>query len=275
MPKLLREPLIHFILLGAALFAAHGVWQRWVEKQDYTINVSAAEIQRQAAIFAKENQRQPSDEDIQGLLFAHVEEQVLMKEAERLGLGEDDTIIRRRLAQKMRFMLNETVQPDLPKESELRSWFEARKNEFVLPEKRAFSHIYLSPGMHDDIEASGAAVMAEVNNENWTSLGDPFIEQRSYGRMDSAAISRIFGRRFAASVFQLKDSREWQGPVGSSLGLHIIRIDQVTPSVAPDFEDAKSEVAARWQEETLRQSNILRLENLLKKYKVEIEDLEQ
>jgi len=105
MKNWLREPLVHFILLGAGLFLAHSVWEKQVAKSDYTINISAAEIERQAAIFATENQRQPTDEDIQGLLFAHVEEQVLMREAERLGLGEDDTIIRRRMAQKMRFIL--------------------------------------------------------------------------------------------------------------------------------------------------------------------------
>jgi len=103
MNKLIREPLVHFILIGALLFAGHHFWSKAFSKEDYTIYVSDTEIRRQAEIFASENQRQPTDEDIQGLIFAHVEEQILMREAQRLGLEADDTIIRRRLAQKMRF----------------------------------------------------------------------------------------------------------------------------------------------------------------------------
>ena len=107
MQKLWREPLVHFTLLGAALFAGHALWQRAVTKADYTITISAAELERQAVIFAGENRRQPTDEDIQALLFSYVEEQALMREAQKLGLGDDDTIIKRRLAQKMRFMIED------------------------------------------------------------------------------------------------------------------------------------------------------------------------
>ena len=89
MTKLSREPLVHFILLGALLFAGHLLWQRHVTKADHTIIVTAEEMERQALIFAGENRRQPTDEDLKALLFAHVEEQALMREAERIGLGED------------------------------------------------------------------------------------------------------------------------------------------------------------------------------------------
>ena len=96
MSRLHREPLVHFIILGALLFAGHMLWQTHISKADYTITVTADEMERQALIFAGENRRAPTDEDLKALLFAHVEEQALMREAQRIGLGEDDTIIRRR-----------------------------------------------------------------------------------------------------------------------------------------------------------------------------------
>jgi len=143
MSKLIREPLVHFIILGALLFAGHMIWQHKVTKADYTITVTTKEMERQALIFAGENRRQPTDDDLKALLFSHVEEQVLMREAQRLGLGEDDTIIRRRLAQKMRFIIEDVDAPALPDETTLKAWFEANIDTFVSVEARSFSHIYL------------------------------------------------------------------------------------------------------------------------------------
>lgn len=274
MKSLLREPLFHFILLGAGLFLAHGVWEKSVAKSDYTIDISAAEIQRQAAIFASENRRQPSDEDIQALLFAHVEEQVLMREAERLGLGDDDTIIRRRMAQKMRFMIDETAPPNPPKESELRAWFDTRQDQFKKPAQRAFSHVYLSPTSHENVHTEAAKTLETITDQNWTKIGDPFIEQNAYPLMDAAATSRVFGRAFAADLFKLGDNKDWQGPVASSYGLHIVRVDEAIPSFQPDFDEARNEIAAAWQDDALRSGNIERLENLLKKYKVNVEGID-
>ncbi len=273
MKNWLREPLVHFILLGAGLFLAHDIWQRHITKADYTIHVSAAEIQRQASIFATENQRQPTDEDIQGLLFAHIEEQALMREAQRLGLDENDTIIRRRLAQKMRFMVQDNAPPALPSDAELKAWFDSRKARFDRPAKRGFSHIYLSPAQHDDVYKSADAIMTQVSDETWQSLGDPFIEQKTYTASAQTDISRKFGQNFAEKLFALPASSDWQGPIESAFGLHIIRLNETVPATPARFEDVRSDVAATWQEETARAENQKRLEALLKKYKVDVEDI--
>ncbi len=275
MKSILREPLFHFVLIGAGLFLGHHFWEKAVTKSDYTIEVSAAEIQRQAAIFASENRRQPTDEDIQGLLFAHVEEQVLMREAERLGLAEDDTIIRRRMAQKMRFMIDETAPPDPPGTAELESWFKDNKDRFTRPAKRSFSHIYVSPTAHENYNDYAADILKRVTDANWKNLGDPFIEQNQYPAMDAPMTARVFGRSFAKSLFALPVKDGWQGPVPSSFGLHIVRIDSAAQSEEPGFEDAKAEVIAAWQEEALRAGNIERLEKLLKKYKVNVEGVDE
>ncbi len=274
MTNWLREPLVHFIILGAGLFLVHGVWENSVSKSDYTVEISAAEIERQAAIFASENQRQPTDEDIQGLLFSHVEEQVLMREAQRLGLDEDDTIIRRRLAQKMRFMIEDSAPPTLPREKELREWFEARHDEFLVLEQRAFSHIYLSPGQHDDIEADAQIILTAVNDANWKSQGDPFIEQSEYPLVDKIALSRKFGRNFAQGLFAMPSNQSWQGPIESSFGLHLVRIDEQTDQRAPSFEEARPDIEKKWIDQTSRRANHDRLEALLKKYKVEVGDVQ-
>ena len=115
MRKILSEPLAQFIFLGCLLFLAHNFWEGVVLRKHMTINVSAEEIERQALIFASENQRPPTDDDIRALLFAHIEEEALMREALKRGLDKDDTIIRRRLAQKMRFIIEDIDEQTLPK----------------------------------------------------------------------------------------------------------------------------------------------------------------
>ena len=273
MKKLIREPLVHFILIGALLFAGHHLWSKTVSKEDYTIYVTDAEIRRQAEIFASENQRTPTDEDIQALIFAHVEEQILMREAQRLGLEEDDTIIRRRLAQKMRFMVNEDTPPRLPGDDALKSWFEQNSDKFVQPEQRAFTHVYFSPGEHENVETAARNALTKINDANWKQMGDPFIESNQLPLTDKANVTRRYGNNFAAKLFDLEDNRNWQGPISSAFGMHLVRIDQSIARQAPGFEDARADIALAWQEEKLRENNEQRLVDLLEKYKVEVEEV--
>jgi len=216
MKTLLREPFVHFIVLGLGLFAAHGVWQKQIQKSERTIIVNPAEMERQAQIFAAENRRQPSDNDLEGLLFAHIEEQVLMREAIRLGLNEDDTIIRRRLAQKMRFMIDDVSMPALPDRTALETWFNENPSRF--------------------------------------------------------AVQRDFGTAFAQALFALPRSDAWQGPINSAFGVHLVRLTDVTPAYLPDFEDIQIEVEAVWLDEAKRAENAKALEDLIAKYKVEVEE---
>lgn len=280
MRSIWREPLVHFVVLGAALFVGHAAWQSHVSKADYTINVSTDELERQAIIFAGENRRQPTDEDLKALLFAYVEEQVLMREAERLGLGEDDTIIRRRLAQKMRFMIEDVAGPEAPTDDTLEAWFENNKTKFLNPERRSFTHIYLSPQSRGDtVQADAEALLSTANAltdpEGWKRLGDPFMMKRDYEPITATDAVRLFGREFTAALFELKDdTSKWQGPIASAFGLHIVRVNAVEPASMPTFEAVKQSVMAEWLDETRRSDNQTRLKELIEKYDVNVEGLD-
>jgi parvulin-like peptidyl-prolyl isomerase len=274
MTKLHREPLVHFIILGALLFAGHMLWQAHISKADYTITVTAAEMERQALIFAGENRRAPTDEDLKALLFAHVEEQALMREAQRIGLGEDDTIIRRRLAQKMRFIIEDVDTPALPGDADLKSWFKANLNNFISPETRSFSHIYLSPEAHGgSLDAEAQEILSKLDNaaQNWKALGDPFMMKRAFKSLNAVEAARLFGPNFSKELFEL-DGTHWQGPIESAFGLHIIQLDNVTPEVIPEFQDVRGDVENAWQKEAQRTLNQNNLKELIQKYKVKVED---
>lgn len=271
MRNLFREPLVHFILLGAALFVFNAAWQARVAKADRTITVSPENIERLATIFAGEQRRAPSDEDIKGLIAAYVEEEALSREAERMGLGNDDTIIRRRLAQKMQFMIEDVTSPALPSDAELETWFETRKDRFAKLASRSFSHIYFSPETRrDTIESDAKATLGNVP-EDWETMGDPFMMRRSYTNVTSADVRRLFGGTFADSLFALNEE-EWTGPVESAFGLHLVRIESRTDAVEPVFQDVKDRVAKSWQDEARIEENLKHRREIINRYKVIVED---
>lgn len=274
MQKLLREPLVHFVLLGIALFAGHSLYQNAVQKADYTLVVEPEELERQALIFAGENRRRPTDDDLRALLFSYVEEEVLVREAIRRGLDADDTIIRRRLAQKMRFLIEDVDPPAIPDDATLRAWFETRKDQFNTPETRTFNHIYLSPETHgEDIEAEATRLRDLAESRDWKTLGDPFMMKRTYRNMPRQEVTRLFGTRFATDIFNLNHGA-WSAGVPSAFGLHVVNIETVTPEIPATFEDVKLDVITTWQEETRRTGNETRLKNLIKKYKIDVPERE-
>jgi len=271
MKTLLREPFVHFVGLGLLLFAGHALWQKHAVKSDRTIYVSPAEMERQAQIFAAENRRQPSDADLEGLLFAHIEEQVLMREAIRLGLNEDDTIIRRRLAQKMRFMIDDVNVPDLPNRAELKTWYSKNPSRFMRPETRSFEHVYLSPkNRANTVIAEAEFILKDGVGEDWKSFGDAFMAGRNFTELARPAVQRDFGTAFTRKLFQLPNSGDWQGPINSAFGVHIVRLTDITPEFLPDFDDIQIEVEAVWIDEAKRAENAKALEDLIAKYKVEV-----
>jgi len=273
MPKFLKEPFVHFVLLGGLLFTGHSLWQKHVVKADRTIHVSPAEIERQAQIFTTENRRQPSEADLEGLLFAHIEEQALMREAKRLGLDDDDTIIRRRLAQKMRFMINDIGAPSLPERADLETWFEENPDAFIRPETRSFEHIYLSPkGRSETVTSDAEKLLAAGPTEDWESQGDAFMTGRNFYRLAQPAVQRDFGTRFAQDLFSLPDTPDWQGPINSAFGVHLVRLTAVTPENLPAFKDIQIEVEAVWLDDAKREENLENLKELIGKYRIEVEE---
>jgi hypothetical protein len=272
MRSIIKEPFVQFVVLGALLFVGNALWEHNVTKSEYKIIVDPSEMERQAVIFASENRRQPTDKDLQALLFSHVEEEVLLREAEKLGLGEDDTIIRRRLAQKMRFMIEDAAEPELSNDTELREWFVQNQTQFIEPERRSFSHIYLSPEKHgDQLQADAQSILAQISDENWKSLGDPFMLNRTYDLIDRLAVERLMGVNFANSLYSIEGS-DWQGPLESAFGLHLVKISDVKPESLPAFDTVRDKVVTTWRDATRRAENNRRLRELIDKYNVVVED---
>ena len=271
MRKLLREPFVHFVFLGVLLFIGHSLWTAKISEDARTIFVSEAEMERQALIFSGEHRRVPSDDDLKALLYAYVQEEALVRDAQALGLGADDTIIRRRLAQKMRFLIEDVEPPKLPNDEALKAWFETHKAEFAKPAHTNFTHVYFSPGREGPGERAKEVLSKLSANNDGKSFGDPFIMKRNYTQVTNSDVARLFGPEFASQLSQV-EAGDWQGPLTSALGVHLVKVSARSESSTPSFEEARDAVSEKWLEDTQRAENAQRLQELVVKYKVKVEE---
>ncbi|MEO1028925.1 MAG: peptidylprolyl isomerase [Pseudomonadota bacterium] len=290
MMKYLKDPFLHFVLLGGVMFLVQiFIWgpaeQAQVGSGTPALDVSedagskeifvpTSEITRRATIWTNESGRTPNEAELAALVQDYVQEEVLVREAIALGLSQGDTIIRRRLAQKMTGFLEDSGAPTDPKENELRQWFEENPDRFRIPPARGFRHVYLSPesrGQAIDADADSLRRQLESGAIDWQQAGDPFILQRSYRALTPIQARRLFGDVFANALFELP-AGEWAEPIESAFGLHIIFIDTSDEGGMPAFEDVQSDVLAEFLDAQRRSANRQAIEDLVAKYKVTIEE---
>jgi peptidyl-prolyl cis-trans isomerase C len=276
--KLLRDPLVHFTLVAALVFAAHAVWQARTARAATTITVTASEIERMAALYTSEAGALPGEADMAAMLSDHVRDEALAREARRLGLDRSDTIITRRLAQKMSFVVSDLQEDPIPTEQDLRDWHAAHADRFTQPATLTFSHVYFSP----DVRGADATSAAEETLQRLNgptpplpnALGDPFMLQRQYGDIPYRELARQFGGAFADALTTLSGSENWQGPVPSAYGLHLVRITRSTPATLSPFKDVEPDVRKDWLEQKRRDANEQAIQDIIGHYAVEIEGVD-
>jgi parvulin-like peptidyl-prolyl isomerase len=203
----------------------------------------------------------PTAEQWRSLIETKVREEVLFREALALGLDKDDTIVKRRMAQKMDFLGEDLSRLVEPKPDELRAWFEKNTTQFALPPRVSFRHVYFSPdrrGQNARADASRALVQIAGKAQDSPAVaasGDPFMFQDYYGDRSSDQVAAQFGPKFAQVLFDQKPGA-WQGPIESGYGWHLVFIDSITPERVPPFEEIEQDVKAQWiaeqREETKR-----------------------
>lgn len=273
--KTFRDPITHFVLIGLALVAINHFWTAWQGELGRTIVVSTAEIDRLETIWAGTAGRRPTGEDRKQIIEQYVQEEALVREAERLGLGNGDTIIRRRLAQKMDFLVNEDAKADDPTDAELERWFDEHREQFAAAEMRSFTHVYFSPEKHGSgLEAAAGAALTQLRaGAEWKALGDPFIQKRSYAAVPEREITRLFGPEFASAIFKL-EANEWSSPIGSAFGLHLVRIEAIDSAAQAQFAPIRAEILGAWKDEQRAEAKRAAVSELIGNYEVVIEKKE-
>jgi len=249
----LHEPLVHFLLIGALLFVGYAYLEPsgGGEASPNEIRLTLDDLAQLEILFESKWQRPPTPDELSALIEQRIREDILYREALALGLDKDDTIVKRRMAQKMKFLAEDVAAAREPTTEELRSWFYGHDALFALPARASFRHLYFSPDRrrtqaHSDAEQALAQLADEPQDSiRANSLADPFMFRDYYGDSTPQEIAREFGPEFAQAVLKL-DPGSWQGPVESGYGWHLVFVDSVIPGRIPVFEEVEADVKTAW-----------------------------
>ncbi len=242
--RALREPLLHFLLIGVAVFALYrGEAGPTVAETQRVIEVTPATLDRLAAQFEAVWRRAPTDDELAGLVEDHVREEVYYREALALGLDRDDTVIRRRLRQKMEFLGDVGAGALAPDEAALRAHFEAHPDRFTPDPRITFRQVFLG----DADPAPALAALAAGADPN--GLGRPTLLPPALEGATPTAVDGTFGAGFYEAIAGL-DANAWTGPVISGFGAHLVEVLGSEPAATPPFEAVRAAVEEDWRRDS-------------------------
>ena len=269
MTRVARDPLFICLVLGMVVFVVDG-WLGRPPQQH--IEVTAADVARVDAQWRAEMGRPPTEQELSALIDRHVREEVLYREALRLDLDRNDTIVRRRLAQKLQFVSEDLGTGDPPTEKALRAYYEAHRENYVRHARVTFAHVYWSSDRHPNpVPLARAALqqLAAGEGDEWRTHGDPFLLQRAYAERTYDEIAQLFGRNFAEALPDLALDT-WQGPIQSAYGVHAVRVEARQLQKDQTFQEALADVRRDLQAERRREANESYYAGLRQRYRVEI-----
>ena len=279
--KLLREPLLHFMFIGAVIYLLYGLFAESLpEADDKTIVVTAGEIEWMQTSWQKRWNRPPTAQEFDGLIQQYIKETVLYREALTMGLNKHDQVIRRRLAQKLEFLAKDLVALTPPTDEELQTYFDTHQDRYQEPALYTFTQVFIDPDKRgdttlDDAEVIKATLIAQGDSiEDPGALGDDFMLQNYYPEKDAVEIQKLFGSGFAESLLELSPG-QWHGPVLSGYGVHLVYVSNITEPPPPDFAEERERVVQDWTTEKGEALNDQFYANLRDGYTVVIEEPEQ
>ena len=253
MRRLLREPLIHFLLIGAVLFGLYSVTQsgRPATAPSKEIRLSLDEIAQLTLLYQSQWRRPPTPQELERMVENKVQQEILYREALAMGLDRDDEIVKRRMAQKMQFLAEDVAAAREPTSAELKAWYEKNSASFAQPPRLSFRHLYFSPDRRgararDDAAKALAELAGQPEDAKIASaLADPFMFQEYYRDRAPDYLAKEFGPQFALAVAKLPPG-SWQGPIESGFGWHLVFVDTAIPGRVPAFEEVEPDVRTAW-----------------------------
>jgi hypothetical protein len=276
--KFLREPLFHFLIIGTVIFLLFSI----VNREEDTVSgnkivVTASDIERLSDTWSRKWNRPPTEQELSGLIEAHIREEVYYREALALGLDRNDTILRRRLMQKMEFLSNDLAELSTPDETALNQFLLENQDRYELPARVSFTHIYFSGDKRGAKAESGAKrVLSALESASGTVIrapdrGDSFMLGYDFTRETPSEVARLFGSGFADRLFK-SDRGAWQGPIESGYGIHLVRISEMIDSRMPELIEVIEEVRRDWMFEQRKKTNEEIYRRLKERYEIVVEE---
>ena len=277
--RLLGEPLVHFFAVGALVFGAYLAFnEEPASVNEQTIQISANEIRQIAIGWVAQGRPLPTQEQMQSLIDQRVAEEVLFREGLALGLDRNDEIIKRRVAQKMDFLAADIAAMQVPDRAELSEWYAAHSDEFAIPPRISFKHLYFSPDKRGSAASSDAAAAVQAiagkaaDSAEIDALADPFMLHSYYSSSTPDLILKEFGPSFSSALFKL-ELGGWRGPVQSGFGWHLVWIDTLEPGRIPSFDEVQADVKSAWTDAQYAEVKRTALEEMSARYTVVVPPL--
>jgi hypothetical protein len=274
--RLLREPLVHFLAFALIVFAAYHILAPSADGRTGRIVVTAGKVEQIAVRFAQIWQRPPTPQELKGLIDEEVKEEIYVREALALGLDKDDTLIRRRLRQKMELLSEAGVDAASPTEAELEAYLKSHAEAFAINPAISFRQVFLNPqrqGTGIDRTAEAILETLKVKPETDVStLGDASLLPTEMPLTDLKTIGHMFGSEFADAIGKAKVG-VWTGPIASGFGLHIVRVSERQQGRISVFGEVRDAVTREWTNDKRKELESDRLAALLKRYEVTVEGL--
>jgi peptidyl-prolyl cis-trans isomerase C len=271
MRKLLAEPMLHFLLIGIALFGAY----RWVSPGDSggrRIVITQGVVDDLVTQHEAAKGREPSSTELNHLIESYVRDEILYREGVRLGLDRDDIVVKRRVRQKIEVIAEEDASTRAPSDADLSAYLTANQARFVQPAILTFEQVFLGHA------ASGPAVVRAVaitreglrSGTDPEKLGKPTLLPRRMTRAPADLVARDFGASFADALENVPVG-EWVGPIDSSFGAHYVRVADRTPAAAPQLAAVRDQVVREWENERRQRARNDAYGKMRGEYQVSIE----
>ncbi len=269
MRRFLREPLLHFLLLGALLFALYGWLNRGLGTSPKEVVVSRGQIDNLQAQFARTWRRAPTPAELSGLVDTWVREEILYREGIAMGLERDDTVVRRRVSQKVEF-LADGLAPSVPTTAELQAWLDAHADDYRIAPTYSLRQLYFDPARHPgrlegDISAARLAL-----SQGKSVHGDSTMLPQELESASASEVVRVFGNDFEQALKTLPVG-EWRGPVRSGFGLHLVELRARDGGRPATLDEARQAVERDLLHARTREAKAAFYDKLRAGYKVRIE----
>jgi hypothetical protein len=273
--RLLREPLLQFLALGAMLFALYGLAGKRSAEAPEKIVVSASRVANLGDGFARTWRRLPNEQELQALIEDYVRDEVFYREGRAAGLDRDDVIIRRRVRQKMEFLADDMSVPE-PSDEQLAAYLASNPERFRAEDQLTFHQVFLSATRRantiDSDSKQIASILARADGAvDATVLGDPFLLGEEFRNVSPSKVTSIFGESFAKQISVMEKGR-WQGPISSGFGQHFVFISEWVSGNLPPLDAVRPVVHREWANARRLEAEQKLYASLRNRYEIVVEE---
>jgi hypothetical protein len=273
--KLIHEPLFHFLLLGVMIFLLAGQVHSGSVGSGEKIVVTQSGIESMVVGFSRTWMRPPTQEELQGLVDDYVREEVLYREAKAMGLDQDDVIVRRRMRQKFEFLAEDlAARTGPPTDQELEAYLRQHADKYSEEASFSFEHVFFSRekrGASADVDATAMLVRLKGKGAiDIEKLGDAFLLPSQFEKTSAGETARLFGEKFTNELTKTQLGT-WAGPIESSYGLHLVRVNARIPEVAPPLANVRESVLRDLLSDRRKQELDTQYEKLRARYTVVVD----